>query len=340
MATMAWILLACWAAGAVEGSPVRVAVAPFSDEPAELPLASALAGRLARRPIERLIAPDAPVARADFDPRAEEIRRWAHTMAVDAIVVGRLVKADEDPAGQAYRAEAVVRSGHSGAELARHRVPIERPGDLGASAERLAAAILMDLGFVEPEPIAPPPAAIQPAPGDAAAEGAGSEGAGSEGDLETGLGLSGFQSDVPIEIKADEAEIVDRGDRRRLVFRDDVWVRQGNVTLRSQWLEAHYRKGESKPTRLVARGDVRVDQGDRQAQCDEAIYLEAEQRLSCRGHAELVQGCDVVRGDRIEFDLARDRATVEGAASIVIRSQADSEGEGSDPTCRVAGDAS
>ena len=42
------------------------------------------------------------------------------------------------------------------------------------------------------------------------------------------------------------------------------------------------------------------------------------QKITCRGHAELVQGCDVVRGELIVLDLAANKARVEGAASIVI----------------------
>ena len=106
---------------------------------------------------------------------------------------------------------------------------------------------------------------------------------------------------------------------RELVFQRNVRVRQANVTLRSQRLEATYKKGESEPERLVADGDVLVDQNGRRAKCDHAVYLRRDQRLTCSGRAELVQGCDVVRGDSIQFWLSDDRARVEGAASIVIR---------------------
>jgi lipopolysaccharide transport protein LptA len=137
--------------------------------------------------------------------------------------------------------------------------------------------------------------------------------------LEGGLDLAGFRNDAPIEINAEEAEIVNGDLGRELVFRRNVEVRQANVTLRSDLLEATYLKGRSEPERLVAQGHVLVDQGGRRARCDRAIYQRTAQRLTCAGRAELVQGCDVVRGDSIEFDLADDRARVQGAASIVIR---------------------
>lgn len=332
---VAAVLLILGTAVVSEARPVRVAVAPFEDEPTDLPVAQAVAGRLARRPIQRLIAPDASFAKAEFEPTADRIRQWAHTVAVDAIVVGRLVEEPDDDG--ARRVEAIVRSGHSGAELARHSVAIRHPAELGASAEILAAAILRDLGY-EPPPDAW--AGEGPTGTSGASAAAGPESDPGESDrrrgLDAGFQLPGSQSSVPTEIKAEEAEIIDRSDGRRLVFRRDVWVRQGDLTLRSDWLEALYDRGASDPKRLVARGSVKVDQGDRRAECDEATYLRLEQTLTCVGHAVLVQGCDVVRGERIEFDLAGDRAQVEGGASILIRSEAEAEAQAADAVACVA----
>jgi lipopolysaccharide transport protein LptA len=139
------------------------------------------------------------------------------------------------------------------------------------------------------------------------------------GGLDVAFSDSKFRSDTPIEIKADEAEIIDRDEGRHLIFRRNVWVRQDSVTLRSDRLEAFYAKGESEPRELIAEGNVKVDQHDRHAKCHRAIYLRDENRLTCIGRAELVQGCDIIRGDSIEFDLAGDQARVQGAASIVIQ---------------------
>lgn len=316
----------CWAgSGLAEAGPIRLAVAPFSGESTALPVSEALAGRLARRSIERLIPPDGLVAEPGIEPPAADVRRWAFNAAVDAVVVGELrSEAGPDGAGP-LRVEAAVRSGHSGAELFRHDVVMERPADLGASVEALAVIVLAGLGYTDAE------AGSEAAVGTAAAgAGAGATGpidggggGGSNGGSGRGLdaefALPGFQNDAPIEIQADEAEILDLEDHRQLIFQKNVRVRQANITLRTDRLEAEYVKGESEPVRLVARGAVRVDQGDRRARCDEAVYVRADQLLSCRGNAELVQGCDIVRGESIEFDLERDTARVEGAASIVIR---------------------
>ncbi len=220
--------------------------------------------------------------------------------------------------------EVVVRSGHSGAERWRETVELaDAEADVAATLQAVVLDVRAALGVVVAEQTID-----ASAPGDVGAgPSSGRANDGSGRGLDASLGLSGFDSDAPIEINADEAEIVSRDRGRELVFQHNVEVRQANVVLRSDRLEASYKKGESEPERLVAQGRVFVDQGGRRARCDRAVYLRAAQQLTCRGHAELVQGCDIVRGESIQFDLAEDRARVEGAASIVIRPERD-EGDG------------
>jgi lipopolysaccharide transport protein LptA len=307
-------------------------VAPFSGESTALPVSEALAARLARRPIERLIPPDGLVAEPGIEPPAADVRRWAFNAAVDAVVVGEL-RSQAGPDGEGpIRVEAAVRSGHSGAELFRHDVVMERPADLGSTVEALAVTILVGLGYADAGvgseagagAAADAAGAVSARPIDGGGGGATESGSGRG--LDTEFALPGFENDAPIEIQADEAEILDLEDHRQLIFQKNVRVRQANITLRTDRLEAEYLKGESEPVRLVARGAVRVDQGDRRARCDEAVYVRADQLLICRGHAELVQGCDIVRGESIEFDLERDKARVDGAASIVIRPKQEEQG--------------
>jgi lipopolysaccharide transport protein LptA len=323
--------------------PIRIAVSRFAGETEEMPIAASLAARLAQRPIERVIAPDAFLAKAEYEPRAALIRQWAYNASVDTVVVGRVVPSEaespdasnssdasdaSDASGDSgYEVEVVLRSGHSGAEAGRHRVSVASRPDLDAAADRLAVAILGDLGYLPSDgidaaphrdPRSPEPPIFVPVETNASS--------GGSGDTGSNFQLGKLREDAPIEINAEEAEIVDRGENRKLIFQRNVRVRQGDIRLESDLVEAEYRKGEPEPDRLIARGSVQVDQGYRRAKCDRAVYMRLEQTLSCEGHAELVQGCDVVRGDSIVFDLAGDEAHVVGAASIVIR-PSDEEGQ-------------
>jgi lipopolysaccharide export system protein LptA len=307
---------------------IRVAIAPFvwegasgemaADAPVQI--ARVLAERLADRPIDRVMSPDAFLARAEFEPPAATIRQWAYNASVDTVIVGRVRALDVTQQSKGWQLEAILRSGHSGAESNRHRITVTRRADIEDSLDRLAAEILEDLGFTASEEVATAPHRDprSPEPPAFAAASAAPQDETNPG-LAADFDLGRLREDAPIEINAEEAEIVDRGDERKLVFQRNVRVRQGDVRLESDVLEAEYRKGEPEPDRLVARGSVQVDQGYRRAKCDRAVYSRVDQKLSCEGRAELVQGCDVVRGDSIEFDLAGDEAHVVGAASVVIR---------------------
>jgi lipopolysaccharide transport protein LptA len=309
------------ALGEVEA--IRLAVAPFEGESREAPVSARLAELFAEGAAERLLPPGSFVAEPGLSASAEAIRAWAYNAAVDDVLLGRVESPD---AADETRLEVSLRSGHSWAERLRRALTLApSQGGQGGGATRDAQlrALVADVRrILSGDPVAdaglPKPSA-RPGPAPTPKKP-------SERGLEAGLDLPGFRSDAPIEINAEEAEIVSRNRGRELVFRRNVEVKQANVTLRSDLLEATYLKGQSEPEQLVAQGHVLVDQGGRRARCDRAIYRRAARRLTCAGRAELVQGCDVVRGDSIEFDLADDRARVEGAASIVIR-PGDGEGQ-------------
>jgi lipopolysaccharide export system protein LptA len=332
-ATLFVLVSALLVAGEIDAAAtLRIAVAPFAGEVDALAIAQHLAGELAERDLERLIRPGDFVAENTFEPRAADVRRWAYNSAVDAIVVGRVYSIGKVE-HQTRVIETIVRSGHSGAELSRHEVSLASGSEIGSALETLAASILAGLGYRERPSDSHVPGGgnldqggQSPGSGPAGAQRTTAEG--SEQGLDLGFSQSGFRGDAPIEIKAEEAEIINRDEGRQLIFQRNVMVRQANVSLRSDRLEALYRSGESEPHELRAEGHVSIDQGDRRAKCDRAIYQRETQVLICRGHAELVQGCDVVRGEVIEIDLAGDHARVEGAASILIRSESPGEGEG------------
>lgn len=342
-----------------ERAPVlRLAVVPFEGERAEdeSAIARQLAIRIERLGVDRLIAPGSFVAESTFDPRAEVVRGWADLVAVDTLVVGRVLR--PDPRAELRVVEAVARSGHSGAELFRHAVRVPLRAGLGSSLDLLAAAIVRGLGGnpalateAEQSPLRPAvsanadgadPTATVTAPKGAAPANdstrAGAAATKAEGGVEKSKSgsardsvaarfrVESFDSDAPIEIHADAAEIQAEGATRKIVFQGSVSVRQDNVSIRSERLEADYADGGTEPSRLLARGAVHVVQAERSARCDRAEYLRADQSLSCRGHAELIQGCDVVRGERIVLDFAGGRARVEGAASILIHPKRSASG--------------
>lgn len=130
--------------------------------------------------------------------------------------------------------------------------------------------------------------------------------------------FAGLRTDGPIAIRSDQLDVATKDGQRHLIFRRNVVVEQADIELHSDKLDAFYAEGDSQPERLIAHGDVEVSEGDRVAYCDVATYSRSNQKIICKGHARLVQGCDVVRGEQLEFDLEREHFRVVGAASVVI----------------------
>lgn len=228
---------------------------------------------------------------------AAELRR-----VCDALGLTRVLVARRDASGVAIE----LRDPDSGG-----LIETRRGGFKGPRAGAQMTRTLADAFFASPE-LAPIPDPVDPAAAALAEI--------ESGEDEGGDSLLGdLRSEGPIEIKSEELEAVRKGDERHLVFRSNVRVVQGDLTLRTDKLDAFYPKEASQPSRLIANGHVQVEQGDRRARCDRATYLRAENEVVCRGRAKLTQGCDVVRGREIRFDLEREHFRVIGAASVVLR---------------------
>lgn len=328
---------------AAEGAdPDRgIAVAPFAADGAPVPdVASRLAQELAVLSPTRIVPPGSLLSDGGGldEPEAGDVRRWAERNDVDNVIVGRTRRA---PRG-GLDVSVELRSGHSGAARAEYRLAPDSDAALPGAVDHLARLILADLGDpvdagsdALPDVAAPAPTASAGAPGSGASEQSGAKDAG------VGLAmLPGVRRDDPIQIHSDELEVLPQDGGRRLVFSRNVEVHQGNIILNADRLEAVYAAGASQPDLLLASGRVRVAQGGRRARCERARYEREAQTLVCRGQAEVLEGCDRVRGEEISFDLSNERVMVTGAASVVIQPKVGDSGgacaDGSAPPSKVA----
>ena len=311
-ATAVILIMLVTAAPCLASKASRVLVATFaseSDDPA-----GAGAG-FESRLVERLNTTASNRASFQLTPsvakvgklEARDIRDLAANKGASYVVVGAW--RTETNSSNA-RAKVELRSGHSGATARRYEVDIAADGaSLDAEVSRVALLILRDLE-IAPTQITPP-AISAGGPGEQNARE--STSAGKRGDF-----LS-VNRDEPVEIKSEEFELIAEGDTKYLVFTKAVRVVQGEMHLYAEKLEAIYPNGASQPDRLDASQDVRVVEGNIEVHCRQATYLRNEEIVICRGDALLMQGCDEVRGDEIEFLLGEERVKVKGAASAVLR---------------------
>jgi lipopolysaccharide export system protein LptA len=149
------------------------------------------------------------------------------------------------------------------------------------------------------------------------------------------IGLGSFDKDAPLTIRSDSLDAFQEEGERRLVFTQNVKATQADLTITSDRLEALYPDKATQPGRLVAEGRVVVVRGRHEARCDRATYERSEQRVVCRGNAELREGGDRVTGAQIEFDIESERVVVSGGASVVIQpGDGDADGGGSEGAFR------
>jgi len=71
--------------------------------------------------------------------------------------------------------------------------------------------------------------------------------------------------------------------------------------------------GAGKIDRIVAKGQVRLVQGDRVATGDEAIYYKDKDEVVLRGNPQLWQAENTLKGERIIFNLATNKVSVESS---------------------------
>ena len=139
-----------------------------------------------------------------------------------------------------------------------------------------------------------------------------------------GLGAQTGQHDssLPIEITADRLDVAQPD--RIATFTGNVDAVQGDMVLSADLLRVFYNgDGQGGPPaavgggsirRIEAEGNVFLSSPRQTAQGKRGVYDVASDQLTLNGSVVLTQGDDVVRGDRLEVDLASGHSRVLAAA--------------------------
>jgi lipopolysaccharide export system protein LptA len=67
--------------------------------------------------------------------------------------------------------------------------------------------------------------------------------------------------------------------------------------------------------RVIAGGNVKIQQGLRVANCQKAVFYNLAQKLVLTGDPKVSEGDNVVLGDEIIFDIDKNRVEVKGGPS-------------------------
>ncbi len=122
----------------------------------------------------------------------------------------------------------------------------------------------------------------------------------------------------PVRIQSDRMETIDK--KGNVVFKGHVRASRGDLVIHSDVLKVYYRQvpgreGKRLIDRLVAEGNVKITKNERMATGKKAVYNKPEEKIILTGNAQVWDGRNRIRGDKIVFFVNEDRSIVESSGS-------------------------
>jgi lipopolysaccharide export system protein LptA len=123
---------------------------------------------------------------------------------------------------------------------------------------------------------------------------------------------------LPIEIAADALEV--QQEKQIAVFSGNVDAQQGNIKLRADRIWVHYQGGTDADaaqaiSKIDAEGRVFFSSGAETAEGDLGTYDVDNGVITLTGEVVLTQGNNVIKGNRVVFDLTTGQSTMDGDKS-------------------------
>jgi outer membrane protein assembly factor BamD len=114
----------------------------------------------------------------------------------------------------------------------------------------------------------------------------------------------------PIDITSDRVETYSK--ENLIIFKGNVTARQKDIVIYADSLEAVVIEGGKGIERVVAGGNVKIQQGLRVANCQKAVFYNIDQKVVLTGDPKVWEGNNMVSGDEIVFDIEQNRIEVKG----------------------------
>jgi len=99
--------------------------------------------------------------------------------------------------------------------------------------------------------------------------------------------------------------------RNRIVnFLGNVVARREDMVIFADQISAFYTK-KGKIKKIVAQGNVKINQDERTATCEMATYFQPSQKIILTGKPKVWQGSNIVSGGKITIFLNEDKISIE-----------------------------
>jgi lipopolysaccharide export system protein LptA len=134
-----------------------------------------------------------------------------------------------------------------------------------------------------------------------------------------GGGAGGFNDKQPIEITADQLEVVQAN--RQAVFRGNVIAQQGTVSIRANTMVVWYRTGGEKQgeqgavSRIELKDNVSLVTAQESARAAQGMYNVDTKQVQLVGNVVLTRGQNILKGDRLDFNLQTQKSLLSSNAA-------------------------
>jgi lipopolysaccharide export system protein LptA len=117
------------------------------------------------------------------------------------------------------------------------------------------------------------------------------------------------QSYQPINITSDRMEADNRN--RTVDFLGNVVAKREDMVIFADRITAFYTE-DGKIIKIIARGNVKINQQDRIATCLQATFFQPSQKIVLTGSPKVWQGSNIVSGGKITISLNEDTIDIDG----------------------------
>ena len=121
--------------------------------------------------------------------------------------------------------------------------------------------------------------------------------------------LPGAAGRGPLHVKA--AKVLHDLANQRTTFDGGVTATRGNLTLTAPRLVARYDAEGNLTSAATSGGKVRVSQGDRRGQANQATFTSGARTLVLTGEPRITENASTLTGSRVTFLLGEDRVVVD-----------------------------
>ncbi|OGP67876.1 MAG: lipopolysaccharide transport periplasmic protein LptA [Deltaproteobacteria bacterium RBG_13_47_9] len=137
-------------------------------------------------------------------------------------------------------------------------------------------------------------------------------------------GQDGFvDTSEPMDISSDRVEAHSR--ENLIVFKGNVVARQKDIVIYADSIEAVILKDGKGIERVIADGNVKIQQGLRAANCQRAVFYNLDQKVVLTGNPKVLEGKNIISGNEIVFDIQQNRIQVKGGMTERGKAKIDPE---------------